>query len=227
MKRPSPFTPTGDYRNSLSTNSERIRDAVDVVEPRRDQRDLENRPIVEACATQPLMVFRRDPRSILGELHDVVEHHTLGIRDRRGLVVRLQRFDEIVVKRDPTQKLCVRVNSILASVLRRHHRRDHLVLAARERKIRRHQRPECRECVIQRIRDETVRLDDRRRLAIRDGVNRSCVLDGIQILLHLIRAAKSFVGIGDRNGFDPGHDFVQGGGTRGAASVVVAGFAVG
>jgi hypothetical protein len=92
---------------SVAAHSECIRDAVDVVEPRRDQRDLKNRPIVEAGVTQPLVVGWRDPRCILGELHDIVEHRTLGISDRRSRVVPLQCFDEIVVKRDPTQKLCV------------------------------------------------------------------------------------------------------------------------
>jgi hypothetical protein len=125
----------GTVSGSVAAYSERIRHTVDVVEPRRDQRDLENRAIVEAGSTHPLVVFRRDARGILGELHDVVEHHPLGIGHRRGLVISFQCFDEIVVERDATQKLCVRVNSILTSVLRRHHRRDHLVLATLEGKV--------------------------------------------------------------------------------------------
>ena len=145
-----------EVKELFPAHPERVRNAVDVVEPRGDQRDLENRLIVEASATQPLVICRRDPRSILIELNDVVEHDTLGIRDRGCRVVPLQCFGEIVVKRDPTQKLCVRVNSILTSVLLRHHRRDHLVLAAREGEIRRHQRTERRECVVQRIRDKAV-----------------------------------------------------------------------
>jgi hypothetical protein len=55
------------------------------------------------------------------------------------VVIGFQRFDQRLIQRDATQKLCVRLQSILAAVDCRHDRRDHLVLPPTERQVGRHQ----------------------------------------------------------------------------------------
>jgi hypothetical protein len=70
--RPGLFDPA-----RLSSNSQRIRDAVDVVEPGRDQRDLKNAAIVEADGAQPIVIRGLDPRGIARDLLDVLEHHAI------------------------------------------------------------------------------------------------------------------------------------------------------
>ena len=72
----------------------------------------------------------RDLRRIARDLLDVLEHDAVLLGDRRRAVVGLQRLDERFIQRDATQKLCVRLQSILAPVGRRDDRGDHLVLAA-------------------------------------------------------------------------------------------------
>ena len=124
---------------SFAADAQRIGDAIDVVEPGRDQCDLQDGAIVEADAAQPLVVQGRDLGRVLGELDHVVDHHPFLIRDRRLPVIFSQRLDERIIQGDPTQKLCVRDNSVMALVGERHHRGDHLVLSAIQRQIGRHQ----------------------------------------------------------------------------------------
>src|ERR1043165_7555991 len=66
------------------------------------------------------------------DLHHVIEHHLLLLGDRRLAVVVLERGYQLLVQRYPTQKLCVRLDSIMTTVGDRHHRRDHLMLSSRE-----------------------------------------------------------------------------------------------
>jgi hypothetical protein len=103
-------------RSLGSTYAECIGDAIDVVEPARDQRDLQDAAIIEAGFAQTLVVLRADACCVTRELHDVVEHNAIAFLDGGFAVVVLQRSDQAFIQRDPTQKLCVRVDSIPAPV---------------------------------------------------------------------------------------------------------------
>jgi hypothetical protein len=92
---------------SIEANPERVCDAIDVVEPGSDQRDLQDGPVVEPGAAQPLVVVRGDLGCVLGELDHVVDHDALFFRDGSFRVVFLQCLDQCFVQRNPTQKLCV------------------------------------------------------------------------------------------------------------------------
>jgi len=105
---------------------------------------------------QVLVIAHRNPRSILRQLHNEIEHRPIHFADRGSLVIFAQRLNQSIVQCDPTQKLCVRFDSVMTSVDDRHHGRDHFVLPARKRKIRRHQHTKGRECVIQRVGDQAV-----------------------------------------------------------------------
>ena len=138
---------SGVYPDLFASDAERVSDTVDVVEPGGDQRDLQDAPVVEAGGAQPLVVRRGDARGVAGQLGDEVEHHAVPLVDRRGPVVAPDGLDQPLIQCDPTQKLCVRLDSIVAAVGHRNDRRDHLVLPARERQVGRHQRAERREGV--------------------------------------------------------------------------------
>src|SRR5919108_2482991 len=88
-------------------NSKRVGHAVDVVEPRRDERDLQDGTVIEADGAETLVVLRRYARRVLRQLHDVIEHHALGLADRRRRVIAAQRVHERRIECHPTQKLCV------------------------------------------------------------------------------------------------------------------------
>jgi hypothetical protein len=77
-----------------------------------------------------------DSRGVFGDPHGVVQHHAFLLSDGSCCVIFLQRFDQILIQRDPTQKLCVRFDSIDAPVRDRNHGGDHFVLAAAEWKLR-------------------------------------------------------------------------------------------
>jgi hypothetical protein len=81
------------------------------------------------------MILQADPGGVSGHLHDVIEHHSFLLGNRSDRVVVLQGLDQFFIKRDSTQKLCVRLDSVMAPVGHRYHRGDHLVLAAAEREI--------------------------------------------------------------------------------------------
>jgi hypothetical protein len=96
-----------DAVRSLAPDPERIGNSVDVVEPGSDQRDLQNAAIVETNGPQTLVIERPNPGRIFCQLDDIIDHHLLGFGDRCRLVVFLERLDECIIQRDPTQKLCV------------------------------------------------------------------------------------------------------------------------
>src|SRR5580692_2522289 len=91
----------------FSTHAQRVGHAIDVVEPRGDERNLQNSAIVKSRGPQPLDVVFPNLGRVLGQLDHVVKHHALLGRDRRRRVVPGQRLDQLFVQRDPTQKLCV------------------------------------------------------------------------------------------------------------------------
>ena len=77
----------------VAADSECIGNAVDVVEPRSDKRDLKYSLIVKAGRPQVFMIVRPDARGIAGNSHNVIKHHSFCRRNRRSLVVILQRPD--------------------------------------------------------------------------------------------------------------------------------------
>ena len=136
---------------SITADAQSIGNPIDVIEPGRDQRDLKNSAIVEAGGPEPPVMLGRDAGGVLRQLHDVVEHHPLRVRDGGGLVIAAQRLDELLIECDPTQKLCVRDNSVMAPVGQRDHGGDHLVLPAFQRQLGRHQGTEGGEGVVERL----------------------------------------------------------------------------
>ena len=126
------------------------------------------------------MIGGRDARRITSHLRYVIEHNSLLLRDRRCAVVLFESSYKLMVQRYPTQKLCVRFDSIETTVRDRYHRRDHLVLSSVERQVRRHQRPKRRKRMIQRRGNQTVGRNDPRCLAVGGWMNGRCVFDRIQ-----------------------------------------------
>jgi hypothetical protein len=60
----------------------------------------------------------------------VIEHHPLLSRNGSGGVILLQRLHQFLIQCHSTQKLCVRLDSIVAPVGYGHHGGDHLVLSS-------------------------------------------------------------------------------------------------
>jgi hypothetical protein len=104
------------YEALLSAHSQRVGHAIDVVEPRRDQRDLQNPAIVESGGAQAFDIVFPNLGGVASELNHVVQHDPFLRRDWRGAVVILQRFYQAFIKGHSTQKLCVGFDSILAAV---------------------------------------------------------------------------------------------------------------
>jgi hypothetical protein len=95
------------WPGSVTANSECIGNSVDIIEPRRDQGDLQDGTVVETGAPQPIVIQGRDLGCVPGKLDHVIDHHSLSGGDRCGGVIIFQRLDERVIQGDPTQKLCV------------------------------------------------------------------------------------------------------------------------
>ena len=76
-----------NFRVLTASDTERVGDAVDVIEPRRDQSDLQNRLIVKAVGAKFFVPARMNFRRVFGELHDVIAHHALGFGNRRVFVI--------------------------------------------------------------------------------------------------------------------------------------------
>ena len=117
---------------------------------------MKNGLIIEAGLAQPLVMGAADFCGILAELDHVIHHHALLRGERRRRVIRLQRSYQCFIQGDATQKLCVGLDSINTPVGYRDHSGDDLVLAAAERKLRRHERAKGREGVVERVWDQAV-----------------------------------------------------------------------
>ena len=85
------------------------------------------------------MIFARDASGIARQLHDKVQHRAILLRKRELGVVLLKLVDKIRIQCDSTQKLCVGFDSIMATVVDRDDRGNHLVLSSRQRQFGRHQ----------------------------------------------------------------------------------------
>jgi hypothetical protein len=122
-------------RRQFPAYPESIGDSIDIIEPGSNQSNLQDAFIVEAGTSKPIVMLRKNSRSILRQLDDKIEHYTILLRDRRGFVVVLQRRYHIFVQGHATQKLCVRLNSIIAPIGYGYHRCNHLVLVSGQWKI--------------------------------------------------------------------------------------------
>jgi hypothetical protein len=60
--------------SAVAAYTERISDAIDVVEPGREQRDLQDASVVETDGAKPIVELRRDSRRVFRDLLDVLEH---------------------------------------------------------------------------------------------------------------------------------------------------------
>jgi hypothetical protein len=125
--------------------------AIDVVEPGRDECDLQDCLVVESGGAQAVVVIFPDFRGVLGKFDHVVQHHAVLFGYGGSRVVLLQRSNQRFVKRYPTQKLCVGLDSIDAPIGDGNHSSDHFVLAAGERQIWRHERAKGRESMVERF----------------------------------------------------------------------------
>ena len=61
----------------VPAHPQRVRDAIDVVEPGCDQRYLQNAAVVETRVPQAFDVIFPNLGGIFGQLDDIVEHHTV------------------------------------------------------------------------------------------------------------------------------------------------------
>jgi len=61
----------------VPAHAQRIRHAIDVVKPRRNQSDLKDGLVVESVRSQSLVILLRDARRVTRQLRDVIEHHPL------------------------------------------------------------------------------------------------------------------------------------------------------
>jgi len=155
------------------------------------------------------MIPRRNARGIASQLAYVIEHYFVLLRNRRGLVILLQRSHQLVIQGNSTQKLCVGFDSIVAAISNGNDGGDHLVLSSGERKVRRHQYAEGGKRVMKRLWDQAVRSDDMRRLAIGCGMNRHCILCWIQFTLRFNGATELLITFRDGYGLNPGHKMVS------------------
>ena len=70
---------------------------VDVIEPRRDQGNLQNPAIIESRSSQAFVILRQDLGGVACYLSNVIEHDSVVIGDRRFAVVSLECADQIFV----------------------------------------------------------------------------------------------------------------------------------
>jgi hypothetical protein len=97
---------------------------------------LQNSLVIKTYCTQSLVIGGRDARRVARDLHDVIQHDFLLLRDRRLAIVVFESNYQLLVQCYTTQKLCVRLDSIMTTVRDRDHRRDHLMLTSIERQVR-------------------------------------------------------------------------------------------
>lgn len=89
------------------SHAQSVGHSIDVVEPRCDESDLQNCFVVESRASQAIMIIFPDFGGVFCEFDYVVQHHPLLLGDGGGRVVPLQCFNQRLVQRYSTQKLCV------------------------------------------------------------------------------------------------------------------------
>src|SRR5262245_14323111 len=148
----------GSHRgHSVPSHPERIGYAIDVIEPGRDERDLQYSLVGKSGRPQMIVILSLNAGGVFSQLDHVVKHDSILIADGGSRVVPLQRIDQLLIQRYSTQKLCVRLDSIDAPVCRGDQRRYHLVLASVQREVGRHECPKGRKGVIEGVGYEAVR----------------------------------------------------------------------
>src|SRR5215469_16532340 len=109
----------------------------------------------------------------------------------------------MLIQCHPTQKLCVRFDSIKTPVGDRYHGGDHLVLASSERQFGRHQHAKLGEGVIECRGNQAVRTDNPFHSV---GLEYwQFIFLWVQQALGVERAQKLLVGFGEGDGLNPGH----------------------
>ena len=93
--------------NLFTSDTEGVGYAIDVVEPRGDQGDLQDGFVVESGGAQAVVVVFPHFGGVLGKFDHIVQHHALLVANGGSRVVLLQRFNQCFVQRYATQKLCV------------------------------------------------------------------------------------------------------------------------
>jgi hypothetical protein len=78
------------------------------------------------------MIISGDLGRVSGQFHDICQHHPFLMGDGSSRVVAFERIDQGRGESYATQKLCVRFDSIDATVGDRHQGSDHLVLPSGE-----------------------------------------------------------------------------------------------
>jgi len=150
------------------------------------------------------MVFFRDLSRISGELNGEIQHRPILLIERCFFVIKFERLNQPIVQRDPTQKLCVRLNSVDASVGRRNNGGDHLMLPPGQRQVRRHERTEGGEGMMQGVRNECMRRHNAGGLFV-GRLHRTAILLRIERTLRRHRLLESLIRFGHRNCLYPGH----------------------
>ena len=62
------------------------------------------------------MIVSRDARGIAGQLRDIIKHYPVWRRDGSTPEILLQRLHQLFIQGHATQKLCVRFDSIMATI---------------------------------------------------------------------------------------------------------------
>ena len=71
----------------FTSNAQPIRDAIDVIEPRRNQVDLQDCAIVETDLAQPVDVLTAHARRLPRQISHVVQHGPIGRAQLRLCVI--------------------------------------------------------------------------------------------------------------------------------------------
>ena len=143
-------------RASGSSDAESVGNTIDIVEPGRDQIDLQNSRIVEPLLPQVLHVCLLHPDGMSRQQSHIIQHCTIRRVQVGSAIIYPEGGNQRIVSGDSTQKLCVRFRSIVAVVEDGNDRRDHLMLAAGERQFRREQRSQRGKGMVECIRQQTV-----------------------------------------------------------------------
>ena len=177
----------------VSPNPESISHSINVIEPRCNQGNLKNCLVREARLAEPFVISWRDPGCVSSDLHNVIKHNPILLADWRTPIVVLECLNQLFIKCDPAQKLCVRFDSIMTAVRDRNNRGDHFVLPASQRQLRGHQHSERSEGMIQSIGNQTVRIYNPRSFAIQCRMHRRRIFNRIELALCFHRFANSLV----------------------------------
>lgn len=74
-------------RRLIPAYAQSVSDAINIIEPRCNERDLQDCPIVEAGGPQFVMILAVDLRRVFREPNDIIQHDALLAGNRRGFVI--------------------------------------------------------------------------------------------------------------------------------------------